>query len=200
MTATVTVDVAGGPMGGAARYRAELYRYLARSNRQDVRVIGNERRIDPGWLVRREIAKLTRGRRIAVNNVRLSTPASERWTLLATPLDCLTEDEWSNLHPSQRAATRPRAAVVHLAARRSDVIIAPCTAMGDRITRVLPSLQIRVVVRLHPVAPDSIPSMPRVQAILCPVLFSPYKHMVARIKEWVTAVDEHIDPSLGLLG
>src|ERR1700691_4621098 len=199
MTATVTVDVAGGPMGGDARYRAELYRYLARSNRQDVRVIGNERRIDPGWLVRREIAKLTRGRRVAVNNVSFVTPGGERWTLLANPLDFLTAGEWSKLDPSLRAATRRRAPVVHLAARRSDVIIAPCTAMADRITHLLPSLQSRVVVRLHPVAADSIPSWPRGQVILCPVLFSPYKHMVARITEWITAVDEHIDPSIRLL-
>jgi glycosyltransferase involved in cell wall biosynthesis len=199
MTATVTVDVAGGPMGGAARYRAELYRYLTRSKRQDVRVIGDKRRIAPGWLLHREIAKPTRGRRVAVNNVSFVAPGSERWTLLASPLDFLTEDEWSNLHPSLRAGTRRRAPVVHLAARRSDVIVAPCTAMAERITRVLPSLQDRVVVRLHPVAADSISIMPRDPVILCPVLFSPYKHMVARITEWVTAINEHIDPSIRLL-
>jgi hypothetical protein len=79
------------------------------------------------------------------------------------------------------------------------VIIAPCTAMAERITRVLPSLQSRVVVRLHPVAADSIPSMPRDPVILCPVLFSPYKHMIARITEWVAAINEHIDPSIQLL-
>jgi hypothetical protein len=199
MTANVTVDVAGGPMGGAARYRDELYRYLTRSKRQDVQVIGDERRIDPGWLLRREIVKSSRGRRVAVNNVSFVAPGGERWTLLANPLDFLTADERSNLHPSLRAGTRRRAPIVHLAARRSDVIVAPCTAMAERITRVLPSLQSRVVVRLHPVAADSIPRMPSDPVILCPVLFSPYKHMVARITEWVSAVNEHIDPAIQML-
>lgn len=36
MTAEVTVDVVGGPMGGAARYRDELLGYLARTGREDV--------------------------------------------------------------------------------------------------------------------------------------------------------------------
>jgi Glycosyl transferases group 1 len=199
MTATVTVDVAGGPMGGAARYRDELYRYLTRSKRQDVQVIGGERRVNPGWLLRREIVRLARGRRVAVNNVSFVAPGSERWTLLANPLDFLTAEELSNLHPSLRTATRRRAPVVHLAARRSDVIIAPCTAMAERIAQVLPRLQSRVVVRLHPVAADSIPRVASDPVILCPVLFSPYKHMVARITEWVNAINEHIDPSIQLL-
>ena len=41
MTGTVIVDVAGASMGGAARYAAELYGYLARTGRKDVKVIGD---------------------------------------------------------------------------------------------------------------------------------------------------------------
>ena len=88
--------------------------------------------------------------------------------------------------------------MVHLAARRSDVIVAPCTDMAERITRVLPSLRSRVVVRMHPVSADSVPALPRDQAILCPVLFSPYRRMVGRITEWLAAIDKHGDPSVRL--
>ena len=56
MTA-ISVDVAGGSMGGAARFRDELYRYLKRTGRTDVNVIGAERRVDPAWLLRREVAR-----------------------------------------------------------------------------------------------------------------------------------------------
>ena len=62
MSATVLVDVAGGPMGGAARYRTEVYRHLARTGRSDVKIIGTERRVDPAWLLRREAARPTQGR------------------------------------------------------------------------------------------------------------------------------------------
>ncbi len=88
-------------------------------------------------------------------------------------LHFLTEGEASRLDPATRVANRRKAAVVHLAARRSDVLIAPSTRMAERITRILPILRSRVVVRLHPVSADSIPSLPRDPVILCPVLFSP---------------------------
>ena len=47
MSPTVFVDAAGGTVGGAGRFRVELYQYLARTGREDVRVIGAFRRIDP---------------------------------------------------------------------------------------------------------------------------------------------------------
>ena len=47
MGAVVTVDVAGGPMGGAARFRLELYKYLKGTGRKDVGIIGANRRLDP---------------------------------------------------------------------------------------------------------------------------------------------------------
>lgn len=199
MTAAVIVDVAGGPMGGAARYRTEVYRYLERTGREDVKIIGAERRVDPVWLLRREARRSARVRRVALNNVSFVTPGGERWTLVANPWDFMTDDEEGKLPPSARATIRHRAAVVHLAARRSDVIIAPCTDMAERITRVLPALSSRVTVRLHPVSAEPIPVLPRDQVILCPVLFSPYKRMVDRITEWLTAADEHVDPSVRLI-
>ena len=199
MTTTVFVDAAGGTVGGAGRFRVELYQYLARSGREDVRLIGAFRRIDPAWLIRREIAKPVRGRRVALNNLSFITPGGDRWTRLGNPLDFLTDDEWSKLHPSLRRETRLRAPVVRLAARRSDVIVTPSTAMAERVGHILPCVRARIIPRLNPVSADSIPRMQRESVILCPVIFSPYKHMVERLRDWITAIDSYIDPEVRML-
>jgi len=199
MTMQVIVDAAGGQVGGAARYRAELLGYLARTGRRDVRVLRPDRQITPGWLVRRELTGSGGGRLVSVNNVGFVRPGGERWTLLASPLDFLTDDEWANLHPALRRETRYRAPIVHLAARRSDVVIAPCTGMAERIARTLPSLRTRLTVRLHPISADSVPRQPRDPVILCPVLFAAYKHMVPRLRELVAALDAYGDPAVQVL-
>ena len=46
---------------------------------------------------------------------------------------------------------------------------------------------------------DLIPERSSEKFILCPVLFEPYKYMTERLTEWVTAVDDHIDPAVCLL-
>jgi hypothetical protein len=43
-------------MGGAARFRTELYDYLARTKRHGVQVIGGRQRLNSAWWLRREIA------------------------------------------------------------------------------------------------------------------------------------------------
>ncbi len=48
MTTTVTIDLAGGQIGGAARFRTELRGYLERSARDDIKVIGARRDLSPG--------------------------------------------------------------------------------------------------------------------------------------------------------
>ena len=199
MATTVFVDAAGGTVGGAGRFRVELYQYLARTGREDVRLIGAFRRIDPAWLIRREMAKPTHGRRVALNNLSFLTPGGERWTRLGNPLDFLNDQEWANLHPTLRSETRVRAPIVRMAARRSDVIVTPSTAMAERVSHILPSVRRRIIPRLNPVSPDSVPRMTREPLILCPVIFSPYKHMITRLREWIEAVDEHIDPSVRML-
>ena len=199
MTTTVTVDAAGALVGGGARFRVELYQYLDRAKRDDVHLIGAGRRLGPGWLVRREVANPTRCRRVALNNVSFITPGGERWTRLGNPLDFLTDGEWASLHPSLRAATRRRAPIVRFAAHRSDVIVTPSAAMADRVARVLPSLRHRIIPRLNPVSADSVPRMPREQIILCPVLFAPYKHMIARLTELLAAINSYGDPQVRLL-
>jgi hypothetical protein len=196
VTATVIVDAAGAQMGGAARYLDELRGYLARTGREDVEIIGSLRRVGPGWLLRRELSGRARGRRVALNNVGFVTPGGQRWTLLRNALHFLTEGEAARLDPALRACVRRDAVVVHLAARRSDVIVAPSTAMNERIATIRPDLSSRVVVRPHPV---SVPPNPRLHGdpvILCPVLFAPYKQMAQRLTELLAAVGDLEDPSV----
>jgi glycosyltransferase involved in cell wall biosynthesis len=198
MPPAVVVDAAGGQIGGAARFKVELRRYIAVTGRDDVRIIGADRRLDPAWLLRREVGISARRRRIALNNVSFVGPGSERWALLRNPLDFLTEEEEAKADPALRGANRRRAVVVHLAARRADVLVVPTAGMAKRVTRVLPQLAGRVVVRHHPVAADSIPHLPQGPVILCPVLFSPYKGMTERITELVDAMDGVAEPDMRL--
>jgi glycosyltransferase involved in cell wall biosynthesis len=196
VTAAVTVDAAGGQMGGAARFLVELRGYLERTGREDVEIIGSRRRVRPGWLVRRELSSQARSRRVALNNVGFITPGGPRWTLLRNPLHFLTEGEQARLDPDGRATIRRKAAVVHLAARRSDVIVAPSTAMTERIATVRPDLSSRVVVRPHPVSVPSTRRLPGDPVILCPVLFAPWKQMPWHLTELLTAVGDLQDPSV----
>jgi hypothetical protein len=198
MPPAVVVDAAGGQIGGAARFKVELRRYIELTGRDDVRIIGADRRLDPAWLLRREVGISARRRRIALNNVSFVGPGSQRWALLRNPLDFLTEEEEAKAGQALRGANRRRAAVVHLAARRADVLVVPTAGMARRVTRVLPGLADRVVVRHHPVAADSIPHLPPGPVILCPVLFSPYKGMTERITELVNAMDGVAEPDIRL--
>ena len=199
MTTTVTVDLAGGQVGGAARFRAEIRRYLDRSVRDDIRVIGARRTLNPGWLAAREAAAARSSRRVALNNVGFLTPGGERWTLLRNPLHFLTKAEMIGLDREMRSLANRQCIVVHRAARRSDVLIAPCTAMAERVKAVLPEVADRVVVRMHPVSANPVPRRPGGSLILCPVLFAPYTHMTERITDWVTAIDDALDESIRLI-
>ncbi len=194
MTVSVTVDAAGAQMGGAARYEAELRGYLARSAREDVKIIGSRRRLGPSWLLRRELSSRAGSQRVALNNVGFVSPGGQRWTLLRNALYFLTEGEEARLDPALRAKVRREAVLVHLAARRSDVIVAPCTAMAERIATIRPELGSRIVVRPHPVSVPETPCLPRDPIILCPVLFSSFKHMAQRLIELLTAIGNLEDP------
>ncbi len=196
---TVTIDVAGGQLGGAGRFRTEVYRYLRQSGREDIKVIGAQRHLGPAWMAAREAAAVRHGRRIALNNVGFMTPGGERWTLLANALHFLTAGETAALEPRLRSAMARQAPVVHHAARWSDVLVAPCTAMAERITTTLPDVASRVVVRMHPVSPAPLPRHPGGPLILCPVLFESYKHMPERLADWLTAVDDALDERVRMI-
>lgn len=199
MTTTVTIDLAGGQVGGVARYRTELSEYLRRHGRHDIKLIGTGQQLTPAWLAVREAAAVRRSRRIALNNVGFFIPGGERWTMLANALHFLTEGELRQLEPSLRTVMSRQAGVVQRAARRSDVLIAPCTAMAERVIAALPDVASRLIVRMHPVSPYPVRHPPATSLILCPVLFAPYKHMPDRIGEWLTAVDETLDDSVRMI-
>ena len=199
MTTAVTIDLAGGQLGGAARYRIELSNYLDRRSRHDIKVIGLSRRLSPAWLATREASAARRGRRVALNNVGFLTPGGARCTLLANALHFLTHPELAALDPRLRAAVARQAVIVHSAARRSDVLVAPCTAMAERIAAALPGVADRVIVRMHPVSGRAEGGPRGGSLILCPVLFAPYKHMADRIGEWLAAVDDALDESVRLI-
>jgi hypothetical protein len=198
MTA-VTIDIAGGQTGGAARYSTEVIDYLRRSARDDVKLIGLQRRLTPAWLAVREAAAVRRSRRVALNNVGFFAPGGERWTLVANPLHFLTSAEMAGQAPVIRAAMSRQIPVVYRAARQSDVLVAPCTAMAERIKATLPDVADRVVARLHPVSAGTVTRRPDRSRILCPILFAPYKKMPSRLAEWVAAVDGSLDDSVRMI-
>jgi glycosyltransferase involved in cell wall biosynthesis len=136
---------------------------------------------------------------VALNNVGFLTPGGERWTLLRNPLHFLNRVERNVLDPELRSLANRQTMIVHRAAKRSDVLVAPCTAMANRVKAVLPEVADRVVVRMHPVSANPVPRRPGGSLILCPVLFSPHKHMTDRIAEWVRAVDSVFDESVRLI-
>jgi hypothetical protein len=199
VTAAVLVDAAGGQIGGAARYRHELLSYLARIGRDDVQVIGSRRRLTPGWLVRRELIGGTRSRWVALNNVGFVARGGPRWTLLRNALHFLTEAEEATLKATLPASVLRDAVAVRLAARRSDVLVVPSTAMAERVTRIAPDLGGRIVVRAHPVSADPAPQPPVEPKIICPVLFAPYKQMAERLTGLLRAVGELEDASVKVL-
>jgi Glycosyl transferases group 1 len=195
----VTIDLAGAQMGGAARYRAELTGYLGRRGAGGVKVIGTTRSLSPAWLAAREAVTARRSRRIALNNVGFLTPGGERWTLLGNALHFLTPSEAGLLDPGLRAAMARQATIVQHAARRSDVLVAPCTAMAERVSAALPDVTGRLVVRMHPLSGTEVRPQRSGSLILCPVLFAPYKRMAERITEWLTAVDDVLDDAVRLV-
>jgi len=199
VTTTVTIDLAGGQIGGAARFRAEIRRYLERAARDDIKVIGAQRSLSPCWLAVREAVAARGSRRIALNNVGFLTPGGERWTLLRNHLHFLTKAEMIGLDPEMRSLVSRQITVVHRAARRSDVLVAPCTAFAERVKAVLPEVAERVVVRMHPVSANPVPRMPGASLILCPVLFAPFKHMAERISDWIASVDHILDESVRMI-
>ncbi|MGH3751837.1 MAG: glycosyltransferase [Pseudonocardiaceae bacterium] len=197
MGGQVVVDVAGGQEGGAARYRNEFERFLAIENRSDVRVVGRGRYLTADWLVRRELTARNATRKVASNNAAFMTPGGERWTVMQNALHYLTESEKREFGATVPRSVHAQAVVVRFGAKRSDVLIAPCTAMAERVITILPEVRDRVVVRFNPIAPDAFPpGNVRAPAILCPIILHPYKRMDERLAELVRALDAHGDPEI----
>ena len=133
---------------------------------------------------------------MALNNIGFVAPGGPRWTLLRNALHFLTADEEARLDPVLLAKVGRDAVVVHLAARRSDVIVAPSTAMAERIVTVRPELRSRIVVRPHPVSAAPVRHLPGDPVILCPVVFESYKQMAQRLTELLAVVGGLEDPAV----
>lgn len=189
MSRRVVVDVAGAAMGGAARFAGELRRYLDRSARSDVRLVGEGRRVTPDWLAARELPALRAARKVALNNVSFTGPGGSRITLLRNALHFLTDAEAGDIDAELLRSIQRQAAVVKAAARRAELLVVPSTAMAERVAATLPSVRSRLVIRHHPVSVDTQAGIPNEQAVLCPVLFAPYKQMGERLLALAQTLD-----------
>lgn len=173
----VVIDCAGAAMGGAARYLKELDVWLERREYAPT-VVGRGRPLSARWLLERERLVSKSARRIALNNVGFFRRGGLRVVLLGNALHFATEDELAELGYAMPRALRAQVPIVRAAAERSDVVVVPCRAMGERVLSFRPSLHDRLVVRPHPVAPRPWAGESATGAeLLVPILNAPYKRL-----------------------
>jgi glycosyltransferase involved in cell wall biosynthesis len=187
VTQTV-VDVAGASTGGAARWRRELKTWLASGGSSSVRVIGEHERVEPRWLVRREVFGRA-GRRIAANNVSFFSGSGPRVVLLRNPLHFLRDGEAETLPPLP-SSIRLQAPIVRLAARRAEAVVVPSSDMAERVVAAIPGVRQRIHVRFHPLGRLG-PPRRRLEPgyILFPCLPAPHKDLLGELERLVAATD-----------
>ena len=138
------------------------------------------------WLLQREMKLPSKTRKVSLNNMGFVSPGGERWTILGNARGFWTMcRDTSAPYPSLHIVARKQALVVRLAAMRSDVLIAPCSEMANRIASAAPGISDKVVVRMHPVSANFVSRNCTEPLLLCPVVFEKYKYMAERLKEWV---------------
>jgi glycosyltransferase involved in cell wall biosynthesis len=187
VTDTVVVDAAGGTAGGAARWRAELDAFLG-PGIDAVTVIGRQRHLTPGWLLRRERLAGGAGLVVAPNNVSFAAGSGARTVLLRNALHFLYATE-AHLLARMPRSFRMQIPVVRRLLRRADLIVVPCAAMGERVGHHVPTARDRVVVRPHPVTPVG-PRIPDGRPfILVPVVPGPYKNLGPQLADLLHALD-----------
>jgi glycosyltransferase involved in cell wall biosynthesis len=165
-------------MGGAARFLGELDRFLAKSGRVNVAVIGRGQPLTLDWLARREQQADRKVHRIATNNVGFLTPGGPRTVQLRNALHFATDTELASLKFRLPRTMGLQAKVVRTACRWADRIVVPCAAMAERVSTFLPSVAGHLVVRAHPVTPKSwAGSTPLAGELLLPILNAPYKRL-----------------------
>jgi hypothetical protein len=173
------IDIAGAQMGGAKRYVDELDAYLR--NADGIDVLGRSSTISAHYLARREREMRPYELRVAVNNVALATGGPSK-VALRNALHFLNDSEERDLGNLLSRQVRYETKIIRLLARRADVIVAPSSAMAERIATVAPYLSSKVIVRHHPVSGDKAigSTKERVgagQRLLCPVLHAPFKRL-----------------------
>jgi glycosyl transferase family 1 len=186
-TGTVVLDVAGGAIGGAARWAAELDGFLA-GREAPVAVVGRHRRLTAGWLARRE--RHAAGARIAVaaNNVPFVVCGGERRVLLCNAMHFLRPSE-EHLLSGMPRSFRAQIPVVRRLLTRAGSVVVPSSAMAERVEGRVPAVRDRLVVRPHPVTPVGPRSTTADPFILVPVLPAPYKNLLPQLAALLSALD-----------
>ncbi|MGK5110421.1 glycosyltransferase [Geodermatophilus sp. CPCC 205506] len=180
----VVVDLAGGAIGGAGRFRAQYLAYAAEDGAVEATCIGLREHVTAPWLLRREVHARGATKVVATNNVSFAMAGASRWTLLHNANQFLSRTEWARSVGHLGRAFAAQVAVVRLAARRSEVLVVPSSSMADRVSTALPDLAERIVVRLQPLR---VPDRPRDAeassgTVLCPIVHSPYKNLAAHLE------------------
>jgi glycosyltransferase involved in cell wall biosynthesis len=182
----VVLDVAGGGIGGAARWAAELDGFLA-SGDGPVTVVGRDRRLTAGWLARRERHAVGARIAVAANNVPFAVGGGERRVVLRNAMHFLHPSE-EHLLAGMSRSFRAQIPVVRRLLTRADVVVAPSAAMADRVQRRVPAVRDRLVVRPHPVTPAGPRSPAPEPFILVPVLPAPYKNLLPELAALLAAL------------
>jgi Glycosyl transferases group 1 len=181
------IDVAGGPTGGAARWRREADEWVATHPKSDVRLIGEGHRVEPRWLARRELLG-RRERRIAANNVSFVTGCGRRVVMLVNSLHFLLPGEIEQL-PGLPHNLKRQVTVVRVATRRASVVVVPSSRMAERVAAAVPSLISSLVVRHHPLTVRKGRDAVTESFLLYPSIPAPHKDLVGGLRNLVGALD-----------
>lgn len=185
-----TVDVAGAAVGGAARFLRELDTYIRDETTAEITVIGRGRHLTPHWLAAREWGIPRGSLAIALNNASFVRPGVQRITLLRNALHFSTQDEWSSIGYRPDLHMRRQIPIIRALALRSDTLVVPSTAMADRVSRTIPRLGRRIVVRPHPVSrPIWAGREPIKRTILVPVVPGRHKPLEDLVERLARAVE-----------
>ena len=188
----IVVDAAGAVMGGAAKYLGELQGYIRRGGRLDIRLTGESRRLTPAWLARREWSARGAMLRVALNNAGYVIGHGRNVTLLANALHFATSSELDNLGYVLPRALALQTKVVRAAARRSDILVVPCSSMAERVAHFEPSLADRLAVKLHPLTQADWAGDRQAgeRVVLMPILNAPYKRLGVHLANLLAASSE----------
>ncbi len=181
------LDVAGNPTGGAGRWRHEAKQWVSGVPDSGVRLIGLDERVQPAWLLQRELIGWS-ARRIAANNVGFVGGRGPRIVLLRNALHFLRRSELQHL-PQPRSHVQRQKHIVMIAATRADTIVVPCSDMAERVASAAPRLTPNIVVRHHPITVSSKRRPPSAAPyVLYPTSPAPHKDLAGSLTGLVEAL------------
>jgi glycosyltransferase involved in cell wall biosynthesis len=188
MTAPIVLDAAGGTVGGAGRWKQELDGFLATAGAPPVVVIGRQRRLTGGWLIRREARARHAGLAVAANNVSFALAGEHRRVLVHNALHFVDPGEAPLLRRMPRSF-HAQIPVVRRLLDRADTVVVPSSAMAERVHRWVPAVRERIAVRMQPLTPAG-PRRPAGRPfILVPLVPGPYKNLVPQLDMLLAAID-----------